>query len=356
MAARKKQVIVILSVALVVFMGFYLCQNFFSVQKVDLAEVEKGSVESYIKGRGEIVSDNYSVVLAKTPLRVCSLPFKEGDVVSKGEILIETDLNSGDLEVNSLREKANSISAGLREARRTAEDFKVLYLEGGISKKDYTSALANADAMEAELASVNYSISALESKLEDTQYIKSPISGIIVAVHVSSGDTVMPRTPLVEVGDLNNLYIEGRFSMNEEGLIQEGCSVEIPAFKDSKYAVRKVLPKAKATQGELGSIEKKIVVEISGDPIPSKIIGEELTIKMITAEKEDCLLIPYAAVVNREDKNFAYVVENGRVHIRQLEIGIKGRNFYEVIQGLKEGDRVVLSPPASLKDKSKVRA
>jgi multidrug efflux pump subunit AcrA (membrane-fusion protein) len=73
------------------------------------------------------------------------------------------------------------------------------------------------------------------------------------------------------------------------------------------------------------------------------------------AARQARLIIPQGALITREGRSYSFLVTGSRVKLVPLTPGLTMNDLVEVKSGLKEGDRVVLNPPAALKDGSRVK-
>jgi len=80
-----------------------------------------------------------------------------------------------------------------------------------------------------------------------------------------------------------------------------------------------------------------------------------LTKPLQTGERQPRLAVPKGALVTKNGKQEAFIIEGHRVKLAPVTVGQTLENLVEIQGGLKEGDRVVLDPPASLKDGSRIR-
>jgi len=73
------------------------------------------------------------------------------------------------------------------------------------------------------------------------------------------------------------------------------------------------------------------------------------------AARQPRLIIPKGALITREGRTYSFLVSGSRVKLVPVTPGATMNDLVEIAAGLKEGDRVVLNPPAALKDGSRVK-
>jgi HlyD family secretion protein len=108
------------------------------------------------------------------------------------------------------------------------------------------------------------------------------------------------------------------------------------------------------SQGEQTQVKIRIAVE------EAKSLGQikpgfNVNIKVMLAEKDQALLIPYEALVRENNREVVYVVgQDAVVSKKEIEIDLSNELYFEVLSGLKAGDKVVLSPDEQIQDGVKV--
>ena len=83
--------------------------------------------------------------------------------------------------------------------------------------------------------------------------------------------------------------------------------------------------------------------------------GYELDLDIIMERKENALIVPEDAVFEMDNKEYVFIVDNGKAALREVVTGIESQRLIQIIEGLKEGDLIILSPENSIKDGVKVK-
>jgi len=183
--------------------------------------------------------------------------------------------------------------------------------------------------------------------------IKSPIDGVVLEKYLDSEQFVQPGTPLLKIGDMDSIEIRADILSEEIGRVQVGQKVHLVgrAVRNPGAAgtVRKIYPSGFEKISSLGVREQRVTVLIDFDNSPLNLQpGYELDVKIVVDARDDALKVPGEAVIARADGMAAFVVEEGKARLRELEIGLTGDDYYEVTSGLQEGDTVILRPPNDL--------
>ncbi len=364
--SKSKKKIFIIGAIVIVASLFFLGGYAFQGVEVSTAEASLGTVAETIEGKGVLTSHKTAVVVAKGSFEIEQLNYKVGDRVEKGQILFTTTNNSAGSEVSGVEAKAQGLAAELEQARQFAGKMKALYEEGAISENDYLKARAGEQRLAGEVAALRYSAEGARQSLT-FHTMEAPISGIITALRVSEGTVLAPGTPIAEITDMNELYFE--VAMNPEdcqGISQGGKVV----FKEdnglSGLRVSKVRPKTEERISDLGTIQKKLIVEVdfnSGTVFTSDSIsaldkltlGRDYKLNFILTEKEGVITVPRNSVFREGDQAYVFKAKGRKAQLTPIETGIKGDQAYEVVSGLKEGDSVILSPGTELKNGTRLK-
>jgi HlyD family secretion protein len=278
-----------------------------------------------------------------------------------------------------------SVEVTYTEAKRMAENNKALYESGAISLDVYQSSLASlasAEAAleaaksnlelaenavsgnvkkqyEAQLAGIQANIGLLQKRRADLN-VASPIDGVILTKNIEKGAILQPGMLIFEVGDKNSMYLESDILVDDIANVKVGSAVLIEnedlGIKDVKGTVRKIYPKAFSKMSELGIGQKRVKTEIDfNENIENLKSGYDMTVKIITASKENTLLIDEKAIFEYQGKDHVFLNENGVAKLRAIEKGLESDEHVEVLSGLKEGEKVILSPDEKLVEGTKIK-
>jgi HlyD family secretion protein len=152
---------------------------------------------------------------------------------------------------------------------------------------------------------------------------------------------------ILEVQEYNNLRAYGDFIVEDAVKINEGMEVEIYSedigINIKNLSIEKIHPKAVSKLSELGIEQKRVMVEIT---LPKEhenlIIGSKINIKIKIDDKDNILIVPEEAVYEKNEKTYVEVLENGEPKEVEVVLGIENEDFIEIIDGLEEGQEVIL--------------
>lgn len=380
--------------------------------EVELGQVDKGNIDKYIEETAVVKLAGETSIYGAESGRIAEMLYNAGDKVKAGDIMVRMDDKELQLQKKALEAQKRSIAAQLEElknpdnseeinrlsaqvrsaeaayenARRVADNNKALYDAGTISNNTYQESLTELAAAEAALESAQSSlalaqkgisgnvakqyeaqISEIQAQIEQVENrignmtVKSPIDGIVMTKASEVGSVVQPGALLYTVGSSGTPYLESDILADEIGAVKEGDTVLINnedlGIKDAKGKVRKIYPTAFSKTSELGIEQKRVKIEIGlDDNIPELRSGYDMNIKVITESKTGTLIISDKAVFEYQGKSCVFVDDNGTAKLRQIEKGIESDDRIEVVKGLKEGERVILSPDSKLNEGTKIKA
>lgn len=368
--------------------------------------VEFKELEDRVLVSGRVRLVEKQEIYADSDLTVKKIHVRPGDRVEKGQLLIELydgdvegileearatlDLKEAEyrmalarlpIETRRYQAELDKAKAEMAVASSKFERLEALYRQEAISAQEYEAAgvdFKNAQA-QLETARVNLDsresgsipkdeVQSLEAELNlaraqfekaqkkyDHANIKSEVDGIVFSIEVSEGDAVAPRTRLLTVGNPDRMEIEVSIGEGDSSKVKTGQRAEIKAAAqpDKTYAgtVTDVSPGAVAKSNDRGGISMEIPVIIQVDGDNSGLLpGCTADVDIITTEKRSALVVPYEAVVEKDNKKYLYIIENSRTKMVEIQTGLNTELYTEVTGGVKEGNRIVVSPLDKVKD------
>ena len=195
----------------------------------------------------------------------------------------------------------------------------------------------------------------------EKQQVLAPIDGIVIEKLVDENSIGTAGSAAFLIGDTKSLELEANILSDDIYKVQIGNDVEISGKAIGDLTVKgkviKIAPEAKNITSSLGVNQKRVLVtiEISDDTNLLK-PGYDLDIKIITEMKNDTLVVPDSSVFDYKGNSCVFVVDNGKAVIKQVNKGIESEKTIEIIDGLKEGDRIIVKPDNNTKEGMKSKA
>jgi membrane fusion protein (multidrug efflux system) len=299
------------------------------------AKIEPLGVE--IEAVGTARANESVEVTSKASNTVTAIRFQEGDRVRKGDILVELDSAEA-------RASLAEAEAALAESQNNFKRSRDLYTQQALS-------VSQLDLIEATLKANQARVDVAKARLADT-IIRASFDGKTGFRRVSVGSLVSPGTVITTLDDTSVIKLD--FTVAETYL----------------YALEKGLPVTAATAGLPGRQFNGKVSQIDSrvDPVSRSIAvraelpnpkgelrpGMFMTVKL-QGEMSPALLVPENAIVPEQGRTFVFVVEEGEASRREVKLGKRRPGVVEIVDGLKEHERVVVEGTQNLRDGGPVR-
>ena len=190
--------------------------------------------------------------------------------------------------------------------------------------------------------------------------MRSDIDGVVIEKLVENNLPVAASTPAFVIGNVNNLELEADILEDDISNVKIGNEVEIsgkPIGDEMiKAEVVKIAPAAKDIISSLGVNQKRVPVTIKITDKTSLLKpGYSLDVKIITDVKDNIVKVPDTAVFDFQGMSKVFIVENGKATLRTVKKGIESDNFVEIVEGLKDGDTILVKPDNSIKEGVKIK-
>lgn len=313
---------------------------------VDVATVQRSAVEERVSSAssGEIEPAARATLRAETVARVVAVKAKAGDRVEAGAELVR-------LDDRALAAAAAAAKVQRETAERDVKTAEALQNRGAITDQALAQAIAARDLARANLALA-------EANLARARAV-APFAGLVARLPVQEGDSVVVGQAMAEVVDDTSLFVRAAFDEVDAVNLQNGANalVRLDAFPDRVLpaTVDRVDPVVGgdslggAETGAIAIAGKKdrtvgVRVALSKPPAGTKVVvGMSADVEIVLHRKEGVLRVPSAAILHSKGETFAYVLDGGRLERRDVETGVSNWEHVEVLSGLREGERVLVS-------------
>lgn len=313
---------------------------------VDVAPVERSAVEERVSSAssGEIEPAARATLRAETVARVVSVRAKAGDRVEAGAELVR-------LDDRALAAAATAARVQRETAERDVATAEALQKRGAITDQALAQAVSARD-----LARANLGLA--EANLARSR-VAAPFAGLVARLPVQEGDSVVVGQAMAEVVDDSSLFVRAAFDEVDAVSLQLGANalVRLDAFPDRVLAatVDRVDPVVGgdslggAETGALAIAGKRdrtvgVRVALEDRPAGTKVVvGMSADVEIVLHRREGVLRVPSAAILHSKGETFAYVLDGRRLERRDVETGVSNWEHVEVLSGLREGERVLVS-------------
>lgn len=286
-----------------------------------------------------IGSEGDAPVLARVPGEVVELLVEEGDWVDQGEALARLDGERLRLEMLSAR-------ANLDRAKSEYERYVDLNRRGLVSESMFDGLKYDLDALEA-----SYELKRLEY---DYSTIRAPIPGYVSERSIKPGQAVGIGDVAFRITDTSQLVAYMQIPQTELAKFSAGhaATLSVDAMPGERFdaEIVRISPTIDVRNGTFRATA--FIDNSSGDLAP----GMFARFTIAYEKHAEALTIPKRALIEEDDETSVYVVENGQVSRRRIEVGIRSDTQVEVLNGLGENEQVVVVGQSALRDGSKVLA
>jgi HlyD family secretion protein len=331
--------------------------------------------------------------------RITRLAVREGDLVEKGQFLLQIDPTIFEANVQRSQALLSSAEAGAVQARanreqakRALDRTKELRSQNPnlISTEQLEQAQTAFDVADALATSATHQVDQARAGLREARdqlaktRIVAPMSGRITRLAVEEGEVAVPGTfsretgLLLTVSDLSVIQVTVQVDETDVVRLHMGDSVEvsIDAFPDTAFvgSVTKVSNSAilGAASSVAGQNDRAVdyEVEITLKNPPADVRPDlSATARIVTDTRKQALAVPIIALTVREhaavssetqpadsaatkkkETEGVFIVTDGKATFRPVRVGIAGDEYFEVLDGVKEGERIVAGPYQSIRD------
>ena len=252
---------------------------------------------------------------------------RKGQPVKKGDIL-------GVLNDDVIKASYEAASAQYKLAQTNFEMQKNIYAEKAISELQFRSAEYNRDGAKAQ-ADLAY------ARLERTR-LRSPIDGVLDDRYADEGEFAPPAVPVAHIVSLHNLKVVAEVSERYAGTIAVGnTALIIPDAYPNDTLRAQVSYVGAAVNASNRSLPVEMSIRNPGLRLKPEMIAK---VKILRSSKMNAVLISENMIQLVDRGRTIVFVENGGVaHERQVKLGAHQGNLVEIVDGLKQGDRLIVT-------------
>ncbi|MDR0228390.1 MAG: efflux RND transporter periplasmic adaptor subunit [Flavobacteriaceae bacterium] len=395
---KKKYIIgggIILFIAF--FAGYKLFGKSEEVTEVELAELKQSNIVETVSGTGKIQPEIEIKISSEVSGEIINLPIKEGQIVKKGDLLVEINPDLYHSAVDKMTAMLATSKAGyeqaqaqMKESKSTYDRNKKLYEKGVISGTEWDKVVRAYEVSQAALNSAYYNVESAKAALAESKgtllrtTIYSPTYGTISKVDVELGERVlgtiqMSGTELLRVANLNSMEVEVNINENDVVKVKEGDEARINVdaylkreFKGVVTSISNSASNEKLSADQVTTFKVKIKIlkssyeDLLGDKkedySPFR-PGMTAAVDIITNVKNKVLAVPISAVVMRSPsdtikdhakgektndkelmKEAVFINENGTAKLKFVKTGIQDDNNIEIVEGLSAKDIIITGP------------
>ena len=346
----------------------------------DTVPVTRGNIESSVTALGTLQPRQYVDVGAQASGQIRKIHVDVGAEVTQGQPLVEIDPSTQTAKLDASRFAIENLKAQLQEQRALHDLAQQKYqrqqrlAQGGATREeDIQSARAEVrttqariDMFQAQIRQARASLRSDEAELGYTR-IFAPMSGTVVAIDAREGQTLnaQQQTPLIlRIANLSPMTVWAEVSEADIGHVKPGMQAYFTTLSggNRRWAstVRQILPVppkplneasqgggSPASSGKSGSARVVLYTVLLDVDNTDQALMPEMTTQVffVANQARDVLLAPVVALQGSTDSDrqtARVVAKNGDIETRQIRTGISDRLRVEILEGLNEGDHLLI--------------
>jgi len=385
---KKKHVVLIVIAILAVAGGaFAYSKRGPKPTEIEIATIGREDIQAKVTANGKVQATKKVDISATIPGQITMLAVKEGDRVTKGQLLLTIDAvnpraaaRSNEFSMGALLRDQQSAQANLLQARsdlrRAEENFAAKIIpEAEIQRARTTVATAEAAASAASqrVQQASATLEGSRDTLAKTQ-VRSPMDGIVTAKRVEEGEVAVigiqnsPGTVLLTISDMS--VVETELEVDETSIptvkVGQESKIRIDAYPNQTFkgVVTEVggSPILPANGQATNAIKFLVKVQITNPPQDIK-PGLSVSADILTGFRPKALVVPIQALVIRDrevkpgeaadgtprDEEGVFLMEDGKAKFQPIKTGLMGELSLEVTDGLKGGETLISGPFKSLR-------
>ncbi len=277
-----------------------------------------------------------TIISSRILARINKIDFRAGDLVKKGDVLIELEQHDLNSQMQQAKQSVNAMKARHKEAKQNYDRAVELFKTKLISEFELDKSNANYQSIVAELTAQEQALSQTETTLSYATLL-APIDGRIVDRFAEPGDTAQPGTKLLSLYNPLSLRVEAQVREKLALTLTHGqnIAVELPTINITLTGeVEEIVPAANT-----GSRSFLIKARINYN---EKLLPGMYARMLIPAGEQTTLRIPENSIAHVGQLDFVWLNVEGEIQRRFIRLGKKDQdNMVVVISGLNVGDKVL---------------
>jgi len=314
---------------------------------VRLGTAARGEIRTHLVLNGTVEPERSVDVYARLSAYVQEVVREEGNRVREKDILARLD----DTEIRISHQQAK---IQLEQARLTLEEEKNNHQRNQelkenelISDMDFQASEARYRQSRLEFENKTENFKNLELQLNYTR-IRAPVSGFVTQRLIEVGDRVTANQHVYTVEDFSPLLIRVFVPAADINKLQAGMNAEISSDtlpgRTFTGHIKLINPRIDVQSGTV-----KVTIEVNDSSLTLK-PGMFVEVNIVTRSREDALVIPRTAVLYQRDQVLVFRFREGKAVAAPVSVGVTEDDRVEIVEGLEEGDTIIIQGAEMLKD------
>lgn len=299
--------------------------------KVRLATVQCEDLPDVTLVAGVVRPDRRAQVAAKVMGAIEEFPVTLGQRVKAGEILAK--ISAGEIAA-----RVSQAESQLNAARRDLDRERGLLAKGA-------STADTVRGLEDRFATSEAMVREAQTMLGYAS-VKAPFDGVVARKLANAGDLASPGMPLLEIEGTTGFHVEAGVPASLAGSLKQGTALELEVPATGKTFTGKLAELSSAADANAHTVLAKISV-----PEDAAVRSGEYARVLVPGSPTPSLTVPRQAISTSGQMERVFVAtDNGRAVLRLVKTGATRNNRVEILAGLDKDERVVVEPPAGLRE------
>jgi RND family efflux transporter MFP subunit len=322
---------------------------------VKVFKVSKQKISEKLFYTGTLEAWRRIVISPDVGGKIARIYVNEGDSVSKGQVLAEMDIEASELQLKQAEAGLAVAQAQFKDAKTNLERMDRLIKEKAVSEQQHDQVKLGFEAASAQLEQAQATVNLARHSL-DVSIMKAPFSGVIASKNAEVGDIINPMmgsfgatSGVLTLVDFSRIKIRVDISSSDIHRLKKGqtATLHVPALPGQEFpGTVNVINLAADPSTKKFGIE--VGVNNPGLVLRPGTFGE---IVLEVNTHENVLVVPQKAIL---DNNHVFIAQGEKAVRRDITLGLQNTNLVEVLNGLAEGDAVIVEGNFGLEDGSPV--
>jgi RND family efflux transporter MFP subunit len=332
---------------------------------VDTAAVTRHEVIDYITVVGNLIGQATVDVVPRVAGRIDSLPVKLGDRVARGSVVakiedreIREQINQAQATLDVNKANVTQRESELQLQQNALERTKQTFERGLTARQLLEDAEARYNAAASQLLVARAQQTQTQSRIDELKItlsntiVLSPVDGFVSRRNLDPGAFANANTPLLQVVDIGTVrlvanLVEKGFKKVTPG-VEAKVQVDTFAGEDFIGRVSRVAP---VFDPATRTAQMEIEVPNPGFRLKP---GMYARVRLTVDRRPDALTVPSNAVIDSDGKRGVFMVKDQTAKFVEAKIGLSDGQRIEIVDGLREGDRVITTGALALRDGDRV--
>jgi RND family efflux transporter MFP subunit len=294
-------------------------------RQVRTAEVVRSGGAGEVTVPGAVQARRRAALSARMPASVTELPYREGQWVAAGAVVVR-------LDDAAVRAAVAAAEAGVKAAESDLDRTRTLLEKGAATPRELEQTTAAASGAQAQLT-------AARDNLAYTA-LRAPFAGRVASRRANLGDVVNPGMPLIEIEGEGGLELRATVESGIAATLRPGAKIR--ALVDGQPGPLTATVSAVAPAGDPTTHRFEVKADLPAAPGLRAGLFARLLVPGVAADPR--LTVPAEALFERGGLTGVYVVSDGRARLRWVAAGARDGHTAEIRAGVEAGERVVLAP------------